>query len=56
MASAGLLHPQVNVGYDAVEGKVWPEPPPDDHLHVFVGLPRGVGHPGILCERFFFFL
>ena len=24
---------------------VWPEKPPDKHLHVFVGLPRGVVSP-----------
>jgi hypothetical protein len=24
------------VGFDAGEGKVWPEPPPDDHLHVLL--------------------
>ena len=68
MSPPGLLHPQVNVDFDAVEDKivrreyrpdandhpqplrmvkaitsrifeVWPEPPPDDHLQVFVDLP-----------------
>jgi|SRR6267154_1592654 len=78
MASVGLLHLQVNVSIDAVEGiyeglyrldandqtrlrakenviEVWPKPP-KDHLHVFIGLPRGVpvSSPSILREGFFF--
>jgi hypothetical protein len=68
VASAGLLHLQVDVDFEAVEDKishckyqpdandqpqslhtvkaiisqlseVWPEPPPDGHLHVFITLP-----------------
>ena len=76
MASTGLLHPQVNVGFNVVEDRiydgmyqldandqtrlrtrekiieVWPNPPPNDLLHVFVSLPRGapMGSPSISCE------
>jgi hypothetical protein len=77
MAPVGLLHPQVDVDFDAVKtriscgeyrpdindlslqtvdaitsriSEVWPEPPPDRHLHVFVSLPGEAG------ECFFFLL
>lgn len=77
MASAGLLHMQVDVDINAVEDKirsseyqpdandqprllqtmktmtspiseVWPEPPPNSHLHIFIRLPDVAG------ECFFF--
>ena len=69
MASAGLLHPQIDANFEEVEkditegqyrpnvnnpllarkriSDVWPAQPPDDHLHVFVSLPRVVDNPAL---------
>src|SRR5712671_5393802 len=72
MASAGLLHPQIDVNLEEVEDSitegqyrpnvnnpllarkrisdVWPAQPPDDHLHVFVSLPSGMGSPTLAYD------
>jgi len=53
LIDAGRYRPTVNnQPLEAIDtiSDVWPEQPPNKHLHIFVSLPAGVGSPTLLYD------